>query len=91
MCGGRSRFPPDMAKIPGQGHQVAIWWTVRELAQALGFGMIMVAPIGLGLEVVRLIATTEVETEKIGDSGRQVDWVILTARITGNKFFNQAS
>ena len=84
-------FPPDMAKIPDQSHQVAIWWTARELSQALGFGMITAAPIGLGLEVVRLIATTEVETEKIGDSGRQVDWVILTARITGNKFFNQAS
>ena len=84
MCGGRSRFPPDMAKIPGQSHQVAIWWTARELSQALGFGMITGAPIGLRLEVVRLIATTEVKTEKIGDSGRQVDWVILTARITGN-------
>jgi hypothetical protein len=73
-----------MAKIPGQSHQVAVWWTDRELSQALGFGMITGAPIGLGLEVVRLIATTEVKTEKIGDSGRQVDWVILTARITGN-------
>ena len=44
MCGGRFRFPPDMAKIPGPGHQVAVWWTARELAQALGFGMITGAP-----------------------------------------------